>query len=130
MLHILVDALKLVFQPDNPLVDHSQFYKVHVQMEKGVVPKSKAPLLGVPQNKTTRTLGYWCFNPGVSMEAIKGSLLMRVILNWLRPLLNLLPDVIVGVVIINAFADAGTRCIILTSGTLSPLDSFAYELKT
>jgi len=67
-----VDALKLIFQPDNPLIDHSQFYKVHVQIEKANTLKLKAPLLGVPQNKTTRSLGYWCFNPGVSMEAIKG----------------------------------------------------------
>lgn len=46
--------------------------------------------------KASRTLSWWCFNPGIAMEE---------------------------------FAKLGVRSIILTSGTLSPLDSFALELK-
>jgi regulator of telomere elongation helicase 1 len=44
----------------------------------------------------SRTLSWWCFNPGIALEE---------------------------------FAKYGVRSIILTSGTLSPLDSFAEELK-
>jgi Rad3-related DNA helicase len=43
----------------------------------------------------SRTLSWWCFNPGIAMEE---------------------------------FARLGVRSIILTSGTLAPLDSFALEL--
>ena len=46
--------------------------------------------------KASRTLSWWCFNPGIALEE---------------------------------FAKDGVRSIILTSGTLSPLDSFAEELK-
>nr|CAD1824209.1 unnamed protein product [Ananas comosus var. bracteatus] len=45
--------------------------------------------------KGSRTLSWWCFNPGLAMEE---------------------------------FVKLGIRSIILTSGTLSPLDSFAMEL--
>lgn len=44
---------------------------------------------------TSRTLSWWCFNPGLAMQE---------------------------------FEKLGVRSIILTSGTLSPLDSFALEL--
>lgn len=46
--------------------------------------------------KPTRTLSWWCFNPGIAMQE---------------------------------FSKMGVGSIILTSGTLSPLDSFAQELK-
>jgi len=46
--------------------------------------------------KPSRTLSWWCFNPGIAMQE---------------------------------FSRMGVRSIILTSGTLSPLDSFAQELK-
>jgi hypothetical protein len=46
--------------------------------------------------KASRTLSWWCFNPGISMEE---------------------------------FGRLGVGSIILTSGTLSPMDSFAQELK-
>jgi regulator of telomere elongation helicase 1 len=45
--------------------------------------------------KVSRTLSWWCFNPGLAMEE---------------------------------FLKLGVRSIILTSGTLSPLDSLALEL--
>lgn len=45
--------------------------------------------------KSSRTLSWWCFNPGLAMEE---------------------------------FLKLGVRSIILTSGTLSPLDSLAMEL--
>lgn len=46
--------------------------------------------------KASRTLSWWCFNPGIAMQE---------------------------------FAVLGVSSIILTSGTLSPLESFAQELK-
>jgi regulator of telomere elongation helicase 1 len=42
------------------------------------------------------TLSYWCFDPGVAMQALQA---LKI------------------------------RCILLTSGTLSPLDGFAQELR-
>jgi len=44
----------------------------------------------------TRTLSWWCFNPGIGMAD---------------------------------FSRRGVGSVVLTSGTLSPMDSFAYELK-
>ncbi|EPS66374.1 hypothetical protein M569_08402, partial [Genlisea aurea] len=46
--------------------------------------------------KPSRTLSWWCFNPGIAMEE---------------------------------FSKLGVGSVILTSGTLSPMDSFAEELK-
>ncbi|CAL5443392.1 unnamed protein product [Camellia sinensis] len=48
------------------------------------------------QGKASRTLSWWCFNPGIAMEE---------------------------------FSQLGVGSIILTSGTLSPMDSFAQEFK-
>lgn len=45
--------------------------------------------------QASRTLSWWCFNPGIAMEE---------------------------------FSRIGVRSIILTSGTLAPLESFAVEL--
>jgi Rad3-related DNA helicase len=47
------------------------------------------------KKRSARTIGFWCFNPGLGF----------------RKVLNLNP-----------------RCVILTSGTLSPLQSFQQEL--
>lgn len=46
--------------------------------------------------KASRTLSWWCFNPGIAMQE---------------------------------FSRLEVGSIILTSGTLSPMDSFAQELK-
>jgi regulator of telomere elongation helicase 1 len=46
-------------------------------------------------NERDRTLGFWCFNPGL---------------------------------VFNDMKDLGIRTIILTSGTLAPLNSFSAEL--
>ncbi|CAN1168268.1 Regulator of telomere elongation helicase 1 homolog [Linum perenne] len=48
------------------------------------------------KGKASRTLSWWCFNPGIAMEE---------------------------------FSKMGVGSIILTSGTLSPMESFAQELK-
>lgn len=56
--------------------------------------ESEKPFIFV--GKVSRTLSWWCFNPGIAMLE---------------------------------FAQLRVRSIILTSGTLSPLDSFALELK-
>lgn len=81
------DILQQIFRDDgNP---HAQFYRVHVQEVQGSDMDSfKA--------KASRTLSWWCFNPGIAMEQ---------------------------------FSRLGVGSIILTSGTLSPMDSFAEELK-
>ncbi|CAL5381312.1 unnamed protein product [Camellia sinensis] len=57
---------------------------------------SQAARLGTLSCKASRTLSWWCFNPGIAMEE---------------------------------FSQLGVGSIILTSGTLSPMDSFAQEFK-
>ncbi|GMP34826.1 hypothetical protein CsSME_00007536 [Camellia sinensis var. sinensis] len=52
--------------------------------------------LTIANCRASRTLSWWCFNPGIAMEE---------------------------------FSKLGVGSIILTSGTLSPLDSFAQEFK-
>ncbi|KAL3375442.1 hypothetical protein AABB24_006752 [Solanum stoloniferum] len=68
---------------------HAQYYRVHVQEVQGNGMDSF-------KGKGSRTLSWWCFNPGIAMEQ---------------------------------FSRLGVGSIILTSGTLSPMDSFAEELK-
>ncbi|XP_016472027.2 regulator of telomere elongation helicase 1 homolog isoform X2 [Nicotiana tabacum] len=81
------DILQMIFRNDgNP---HAQYYRVHVQeVQGGGIDSLKG--------KASRTLSWWCFNPGIAMEQ---------------------------------FSKLGVGSIILTSGTLSPMDSFAEELK-
>ncbi|KAG6430041.1 hypothetical protein SASPL_108100 [Salvia splendens] len=81
------DIFGLIFK-DNSTA-HAQYYRFHVQE---VEASSNDSFKG----KTSRTLSWWCFNPGIAMEE---------------------------------FAKLGVRSIILSSGTLSPMDSFAEELK-
>ncbi|XP_057773006.1 regulator of telomere elongation helicase 1 homolog isoform X2 [Salvia miltiorrhiza] len=81
------DIFGLIFK--NNCTAHAQYYRLHVQE---VEASSNDSLRG----KTSRTLSWWCFNPGIAMEE---------------------------------FSRLGVRSIILTSGTLSPMDSFAEELK-
>ncbi|XP_015071243.1 regulator of telomere elongation helicase 1 homolog isoform X2 [Solanum pennellii] len=81
------DILQQIFRDDgNP---HAQYYRVHVQEVQGNGMDSF-------KGKGSRTLSWWCFNPGIAMEQ---------------------------------FSRLGVGSIILTSGTLSPMDSFADELK-
>lgn len=60
-----------------------------------------------------RTLSYWCFNPGVAMQELAEQKVRSIILTRLEacscPIPDLHPE--------------------LRSGTLSPMESFAYELK-
>ncbi|KAJ7524999.1 hypothetical protein O6H91_17G031600 [Diphasiastrum complanatum] len=88
-LQALRDALQLVFRGNDP--SHAAFYRVHIHESYS---RSNEKAQGRAE-KTTRTLSWWCFNPGLAMQE---------------------------------FAKMGVRSIILTSGTLSPLDSFALEL--
>ncbi|KAK7261835.1 hypothetical protein RIF29_28156 [Crotalaria pallida] len=70
--------------------DHAKYYRVHVQeVESWAANGSKGKVV-------SRTLSWWCFNPGIAMEE---------------------------------FPKLGVGSIILTSGTLSPMESFAEELK-
>nr|GMC77545.1 regulator of telomere elongation helicase 1 homolog isoform X2 [Ipomoea batatas] len=81
------DILRMIFRDDgNP---HAKYYRVHVQEVEGSGPDAF-------KGKASRTLSWWCFNPGIAMEE---------------------------------FSRLGVASIILTSGTLSPMDSFAEELK-
>ncbi|URD77018.1 regulator of telomere elongation helicase [Musa troglodytarum] len=64
--------------------DHAKFYR-----------ESQPSITDSLKGKVSRTLSWWCFNPGLAMQQ---------------------------------FERLGVRSIILTSGTLSPLDSFALEL--
>ncbi|KAG6733763.1 hypothetical protein I3842_01G240500 [Carya illinoinensis] len=81
------DILNTIFRDEGNA--HAKFYRVHVHE----VEASAADGL---KGKASRTLSWWCFNPGIALEA---------------------------------FSKLGVGSVILTSGTLSPLDSFAQELK-
>ncbi|XP_047157903.1 regulator of telomere elongation helicase 1 homolog isoform X1 [Vigna umbellata] len=82
------EILEIVFRDGR--TSHAKCYRVHVrEVEAWAVNDSKG--------KVSRTLSWWCFNPGIAMEDFR-----------------------------NKY---GVRSIILTSGTLSPMESFAEELK-
>ncbi|KAL2332388.1 hypothetical protein Fmac_019969 [Flemingia macrophylla] len=81
------EILEIVFRDGRTA--HAKYYRVHVrEVEAWGGNGSKG--------KVSRTLSWWCFNPGIAMED---------------------------------FPRFGVRSIILTSGTLSPMESFAEELK-
>ncbi|CAK7356664.1 unnamed protein product [Dovyalis caffra] len=82
-LESISNILKIIFREKNN--SHANFYR-----------EGEANTADVLKGKPSRTLSWWCFNPGIAMEE---------------------------------FSRMGVRSIILTSGTLSPLDSFAQELK-
>ncbi|THG11762.1 hypothetical protein TEA_026058 [Camellia sinensis var. sinensis] len=77
------DILKIIFRDGGRA--HAQYYR-EVEASAAAAFKGKA----------SRTLSWWCFNPGIAMEE---------------------------------FSQLGVGSIILTSGTLSPMDSFAQEFK-
>ncbi|PIN10824.1 Helicase of the DEAD superfamily [Handroanthus impetiginosus] len=81
------DILRLIFRDNSNA--HAQYYRLHVQ-------EVEASATDGFRGKSSRTLSWWCFNPGIAMEE---------------------------------FSRLGVGSIILTSGTLSPMDSFAEELK-
>ncbi|CAF2209350.1 unnamed protein product [Brassica napus] len=84
-LGIIVDMLKLIFRENGS--NHADDYRVHVQ-------ELEQNSTDVIKGQVSRTLSWWCFNPGVTMQDI---------------------------------AKKGVGSIILTSGTLSPMDSLAQE---
>lgn len=81
------DILKLIFRDGG--TSHAGYYRFHVQ-------EVEASATAAFKGKASRTLSWWCFNPGLAMD-------------W--------------------FSQMGVGSIILTSGTLSPMDSFAHEFK-
>ncbi|KAL7162430.1 hypothetical protein ACSBR2_042840 [Camellia fascicularis] len=81
------DILKIIFRDGGRA--HAQYYRLHVQ-------EVEASAAAAFKGKASRTLSWWCFNPGIAMEE---------------------------------FSQLGVGSIILTSGTLSPMDSFAQEFK-
>ncbi|XP_039117490.1 regulator of telomere elongation helicase 1 homolog isoform X1 [Dioscorea cayenensis subsp. rotundata] len=80
------DILNIIFRDGGK--SHAKYYRFHVQESLPSISDSS-------KGKMSRTLNWWCFNPGLAMEE---------------------------------FVRMGVRSIILTSGTLSPLDTFALEL--
>ncbi|CAA7025798.1 unnamed protein product [Microthlaspi erraticum] len=86
-LEIIVDMLKLIFRENGS--NHADVYRVHIQE----IEQSSNDVM---KGKVSRTLSWWCFNPGITMQDI---------------------------------SKKGVGSIILTSGTLSPMDSLAQELK-
>ncbi|AES68026.2 regulator of telomere elongation helicase 1 homolog [Medicago truncatula] len=86
-LETMKDILDIIFRDGR--TSHAKYYRVHVK-------EAEAWAANGSLGKVSRTLSWWCFNPGIALEE---------------------------------FAKDGVRSIILTSGTLSPLDSFAEELK-
>uniref|UniRef100_A0A803LEM4 Regulator of telomere elongation helicase 1 homolog n=1 Tax=Chenopodium quinoa TaxID=63459 RepID=A0A803LEM4_CHEQI len=88
-LETMGDILNMIFRDGD--TSHAKYYRLHVQERLASdFDANKGNVSGA------RTLSWWCFNPGISMED---------------------------------FSRRGVGSIILTSGTLSPMDSFAYELK-
>ncbi|XP_015933676.1 regulator of telomere elongation helicase 1 homolog [Arachis duranensis] len=81
------EILDIVFKGGR--TTHATYYRVHVR-------EFEARTANGSKGNVSRTLSWWCFNPGIAMEE---------------------------------FHRLGVRSIILTSGTLSPMDSFAQELK-
>ncbi|PIA42612.1 hypothetical protein AQUCO_02000207v1 [Aquilegia coerulea] len=86
-LETMADILQIIFNGVDQ--SHARSYRVHVQ-------ENETRSLDAFKGKASRTLSWWCFNPGIAM---------------------------------GEFSKIGVGSIILTSGTLSPLDSFAQELK-
>ncbi|KAL0866039.1 hypothetical protein Bca101_045157 [Brassica carinata] len=86
-LEIIVDMLKLIFRENGS--SHADVYRVHIQ-------EHEQNSNDIIKGKVSRTLSWWCFNPGITMQDI---------------------------------AKKGVGTIILTSGTLAPMDSMAQELK-
>lgn len=82
------DMLDIIFRGGGH--NHAKYYRFHVN-ESQQTSGDALKVLG----KSSRTLSWWCFNPGLAMEE---------------------------------FLKLGVRSIILTSGTLSPLESLAMEL--
>lgn len=102
----VTDVLKIIFSqevaPGNSLKEHqekmSRSYKVHIQREDSGKKKKQLDLWtnSSAAEKSGKTLSYWCFSPGHSMNDLKAH---------------------------------GIKCIVLTSGTLSPLSSFTAEMQ-
>ncbi|KAJ1284133.1 hypothetical protein BS78_03G181200 [Paspalum vaginatum] len=82
------DILDIVFRGGGQ--NHAKYYRFHVNESQQTFGDALKVL-----GKSSRTLSWWCFNPGLAMEE---------------------------------FLKLGVRSIILTSGTLSPLESLAMEL--
>ncbi|KAI4331239.1 hypothetical protein MLD38_029443 [Melastoma candidum] len=85
-LETMGDIFKLLFKDKD--LSHAQFYRLHVR-------EVEAHDSDGVKVKASRTLSWWCFNPGIAMQE---------------------------------FSKIGVGSVVLTSGTLSPLDSFAHEL--
>ncbi|KAM3330892.1 hypothetical protein ACQJBY_027159 [Aegilops geniculata] len=88
-LETIRDMLDIIFKGGGQ--NHAKYYSFHVNESSRQTSGDSLQVFG----KASRTLSWWCFNPGLAMEE---------------------------------FLKLGVRSIILTSGTLSPLDSLAMEL--
>ncbi|XP_070600523.1 regulator of telomere elongation helicase 1 isoform X2 [Erythrolamprus reginae] len=105
-LHKVIDAIQIAFHfglsegASGIVPGHvaSKYYKVHIHLDDSNMKwKSNTGLWNsLPFKKQGKTLSYWCFSPGYSMQDL---------------------------------VRQGVRSIILTSGTLYPLDTFAAEMQ-
>ncbi|KAL9654203.1 hypothetical protein ABK040_000785 [Willaertia magna] len=99
------DAVERLFSGTNTEEVYKNYFKVHIYAKKQSGNLSSEHLqlysdvLGTRDKKKdfrkSKTLSFWCFNPGISMKAL---------------------------------AAEGPLALILTSGTLSPMEGYAYEL--
>ncbi|CAN1285849.1 Regulator of telomere elongation helicase 1 homolog [Linum perenne] len=89
----LLADLNLTHDTASKLIDTIEQGSLLLEEDKKQTAKSTVCRL---ESKASRTLSWWCFNPGIAMEE---------------------------------FSKMGVGSIILTSGTLSPMESFAQELK-
>ncbi|KAK4765396.1 hypothetical protein SAY86_026486 [Trapa natans] len=85
-LETMGEILRIIFKGHNN--PHAKYYRLHVR-------EVEAYSSDAFKGKASRSLGWWCFKPGIAMEE---------------------------------FLRMGVGSIVLTSGSLSPLDSFAQEL--
>ncbi|VAH61433.1 unnamed protein product [Triticum turgidum subsp. durum] len=95
-LETIRDMLDIIFKGGGQ--NHAKYYSTQIFCFQFHVNESSRQTSGDSLQvfgKASRTLSWWCFNPGLAMEE---------------------------------FLKLGVRSIILTSGTLSPLDSLAMEL--
>jgi regulator of telomere elongation helicase 1 len=118
------DLVKIVFSKSHFTADHMErvkrSYKVHIKVEQ---PKSrgKGDSWSTPKvvGKAGRVLSYWCFSPGFGKNYNIFILFFIFGYNSLLRCFTGMRDLV----------EEGARCLILTSGTLSPLNSFAAELQ-
>ncbi|KRT78296.1 helicase [Oryctes borbonicus] len=115
-LQMLQDLLQVVFVSVSPEFRQKvrKCYKVHIKEDEpkrtvdAWLPKSAS-------KRTGRILSYWCFSPGFGYTKIYNNLSLLL---FIFPIFRM-----------SMLLRQGVRCVILTSGTLSPLQPLISELE-